>query len=278
MKRFVPGETAEDALAEAARLELNGFTTLLTYLGENVSNEVEASSVTRRYLDLLDMIEREGLDSHISIKLTQIGLEFDRTLCLENLHRLASRADETGSTVWIDMESSTFTDITLDLFQEILNTNVHVGICLQSYLKRTADDLDALLPLSPLIRLVKGAYQEPSAIAFVSKNDVDDNFENLALRFISSGTGKTQLALGTHDEELIDMIIGKASEIEDDALMLEIQMLYGIGVQTQQRLLSEGQRVRVLLNFGEAWYSWYLRRLAERPANIWFVLRNIFIR
>ena len=278
VKRFVPGETEEDALAEALRLEQDGFTTMLTFLGENVTETAEATAVTRRYLALLDLIHERGLDSQVSIKLTQLGLDIHRDDCRDNLMLLAERAADTGSMVWIDMESSTCTDITLDLFRVSLEAHGSTGLCLQSYLKRSADDLDSLLHLHPAIRLVKGAYQEPADIAFPSRSDVDTNFRDLALRIIEEGTGRGLLALGTHDEELVDGIVDvvRNTGIEDSGL--EIQMIHGIGRRAQRRWLSEGLHVRILLCYGDAWYAWFMRRLAERPANIWFVLRNIFHR
>ncbi len=278
VKRFVPGETAEEALAEAFRLERDGFTTLLTFLGENVTDAAEASAVTDRYLKLLDLIDERGLDSQISIKLTQLGLDIDHDLCCDNLMLLVLKAADTGSMVWIDMESSACTDVTLDLFRGSLEAHESIGICLQSYLRRTAGDLDTLLHLHPAIRLVKGAYQEPADIAFPSRSDVDANFRDLALRIVEEGAGRGLLALGTHDEGLVDEIVESAGKAGDDGSGLEIQMIHGIGRRAQRRWLSEGLRVRILLCYGDAWYSWFVRRLAERPANIWFVLRNIFTR
>jgi len=278
VKRFVPGETAEEALAEAFRLERDGFTTLLTFLGENVTDAAEASAVTDRYLKLLDLIDERGLDSQISIKLTQLGLDIDHDRCRDNLMLLVLKAADTGSMVWIDMESSACTDVTLDLFRGSLEAHESIGICLQSYLRRTAGDLDTLLHLHPAIRLVKGAYQEPADIAFPSRSDVDANFRDLALRIVEEGAGRGLLALGTHDEGLVDEIVESVGKAGDDGSGLEIQMIHGIGRRAQRRWLSEGLRVRILLCYGDAWYSWFVRRLAERPANIWFVLRNIFTR
>ncbi len=274
VKRFVSGERIEEALAVAERLGQEGFSTVITYLGENVSDAAEAKAVTDRYLDVLALIAKQGLDTQLSVKLTQLGLDLEPSLCRENLAHLAAKASETGSLVWIDMESSDYTDVTLELYREISGSGGQVGTCLQSYLRRTAGDLAGLLDRGRAIRLVKGAYQESPEIAFPAKREVDSSFQELALTIMEQGGEGTLLGLGTHDDELIGAIVaGTGSGGRPGGV--EIQMLYGIRIEAQRRWLSEGIPVRILLSYGEAWYPWYVRRLAERPANLWFVLRNL---
>jgi len=275
VKRFVAGERIEDALNEAARLGKEGFSTVITYLGENVEDELEAEGVTNRYLEVLDRIEKHDLESQISVKLTQLGLDIDRELCRGNLGRLAARAAGTGSLVWIDMESSDYTDGTLAIYEEVSSAGGATGICLQSYLIRTGEDVARLLDRKRAIRLVKGAYMESPVIAFPAKREVDSNFRALALAILEGGGNRDLLGLGTHDDDLIRSILSERG-IDDRWGGLEIQMLYGIRVESQRRWLAEGIPVRILLSYGEAWYAWYVRRLAERPANLWFVLRNLF--
>ncbi|MFC1529828.1 proline dehydrogenase family protein [Gemmatimonadota bacterium] len=275
VKRFVPGEQIEDALTEAARLGQEGFSTVITYLGEYVNDAVEAKAVTDRYLDVLDRTAKQELDAQISVKLTQLGLDIDPELCRENLGQLAAKASETGSMVWIDMESSDCTDVTLEIYREVSAAGGKAGICLQSYLRRTAGDLAGLLDRGRAIRLVKGAYREPPAISFPAKREVDDMFRELAHAIMKGGGDTGLLALGTHDDRLVESILaGRGSDRRQ--VQVEIQMLYGIRVESQRHWLSEGIPVRILLSYGEAWYPWYVRRLAERPANLWFVLRNLF--
>jgi len=278
VSRFMPGEQIEDALRAAAELKPQGITTILTKLGENLGAIVEAEEVTTHYLDVLDRIDRSGLDAHISIKPTQLGLDFDRAVCERNLDRVIERADALGNFVWIDMESSPYVDRTIELFRRARARTPRVGIALQAYLYRTEKDVEALLPLGAAIRIVKGAYLEPPSIAFPKKADVDANYFNLCTRLLSADARKpgALLHIATHDIALADRLAAYIRDHNVPAEAYEFAMLYGIQRGQQLRLAREGRHLRVLISYGEYWFPWYMRRLAERPANIWFVVRTMF--
>lgn len=272
----MPGERMEDALEAAGRLRADGITTILTHLGENLTHADEAEAVTRHYLALLDRIKPAGLDAQISVKPTQLGLDLDRALCRRNLDRLIDHAGAQGNFVWIDMESSPYVDPTLELFRAARARASNVGIALQAYLRRTAADVDALLPLGCAIRLVKGAYLEPADVAFPKKADVDENFYRLASRMLSGeARERGTLHIATHDPALVDRLERFISQNNVPASSYEFAMLFGIQRALQQRLASSGKRLRVLISYGEYWFPWYMRRLAERPANVMFVLKNM---
>lgn len=276
VRRFMPGEDAESALDAADRIGTHGIATVLTLLGENITAVQEAEAVRTHYLDILDRIARRGLDSTVSVKPTQLGLDLESSLCAANLHAIVARATEHGVIAWIDMEASGYVDATLELYRAARAQSAHVGLCIQAYLRRAAGDLEALLPLEPAIRLVKGAYAESPSIAFPSKRDVDDNYFRLARRLLEARAEGCAVTIGiaTHDLPLIRRIAVAADELGLPRDAFEVQMLYGIRPETQRRLAAEGYRVRVLISYGEAWYPWYMRRLAERPANLLFVLRS----
>jgi proline dehydrogenase len=277
VSRFMPGETLEDALSAAQSLRQKGVGSVFTHLGENVADRSEARLVTEHYLQVLERIHQSGMGTEVSVKLTQLGLDLSPEFCAENLEQIIERENR-SSTVWVDMEASNYADATLDIYTRALKKQANVGICLQSYLYRTKKDLAKLLPLRPSIRLVKGAYKEPAEIAFPKKKDVDDNYFALAqemLRAKSAGQC-ARAAFGTHDMALIGRlaaIVNKEGYAKPD---LEVQMLYGIQRAEQERLAREGYRSVVLVAYGTYWYPWFVRRLAERPANLWFMLRNVF--
>lgn len=276
VSRFLPGEDADAALLAAQRFADQGMASVLTELGENVKNAAEAEEVTRDYLMLMDRIKQRGLPAHISVKLTHLGLDLGRDICAAQLRSLIGHAAQAGNFVWIDMESSQYTDLTLELFRDLRAEHQNVGVCLQAYLRRTPADLEALLPLKPTIRLVKGAYNEPPEIAFPSKREVDRHFLMLAEQLLDSrGSQFHPPGFGTHDMRLVARIrdVVRNRLIPDQAF--EIQMLYGIRAADQRRLAADGCRVRVLVSYGTAWFAWYMRRLAERPANVWFVARSL---
>jgi proline dehydrogenase len=278
VRRFMPGEQLEDALAAAAELKQQGINTILTALGENLERTEEAEDVTRHYLDAFDRIAAAGLDAHISVKPTQLGLDLDRALCERNMDRLIERANRYGNYLWIDMEYSRYVDPTLELYRRARAQSARVGIALQAYLYRTAKDVEALLPLGPAIRIVKGAYLEPPDLAFPKKSDVDENFYQLCVRLLSSDAQRTGtlLHIASHDAALIDRLSAYVRDHDVPPSAYEFAMLYGIGVGLQKRVASEGRRLRVLISYGEYWFPWYMRRLAERPANVWFVVKNMF--
>jgi proline dehydrogenase len=275
--RFMPGEQIADALAAAQNLEGQGLGTVLTHLGENVSTAAEAESVTRHYLEVIEQVRAAGLCSELSVKLTHLGLDLGHGLCQTNVEKLI-RAAGAGSIVWIDMESSPYVDATLDLYRNLRRVYSSVGVCLQAYLYRTADDLDSLLPMGPAIRLVKGAYLEPAKLAFPRKEDVDKNYFALATRLLSqeARSAGVRTVIATHDLNLIHRveILARAEHLTREDF--QFVLLYGIKRSEQLRLAREGWRSGVLISYGEFWFPWYMRRLAERPANMGFVIKNLF--
>lgn len=275
-RRFMPGERLEDAIEAARVLREQGLNTIFTRLGENLTERSQASEVVEHYLDVLHRVTALNLPTVISVKLTQLGLDFDREFCFENLCRLIEGAAN-GDIVWIDMEHSPYVDVTLEIYRRARAQYANVGVCLQAYLYRTAKDLESLLPLGPGIRLVKGAYREPPEIAFPQKSDVDANYFQLASRMLSAEAQQAGMraVIGTHDAALIRRIQAAALERGLRKDCCQFHMLYGIQRAMQLRLAAEGWRAGVLISYGQDWFAWYMRRLAERPANLWFVMRNI---
>jgi len=274
---FMHGERLEDAMAAATAQQAQGVGTIFTRLGENLTRVEEAEEVTTHYLDVLDKVERAGLRAQISVKPTQLGLDLDKDLCFRNLQRLVARADARGNFVWIDMESSPYVDPTLDLFRRARAQSPRVGIALQAYLHRTANDVETLVPLGAAIRLVKGAYLEPASVAFPKKADVDGNFYALACRLLADDAQRAGglLHIATHDPVLADRLAAFIDQRGVPATAYEYAMLYGIQRGLQQRLVAAGRPLRVLIAYGEYWFPWYMRRLAERPANVWFVVKSL---
>lgn len=272
----MPGEDAESALQAAQQFHGLSIPTVLTQLGENVTDAGEAKAVTQHYTGVLDRIQALKLRAHISVKPTQLGLDVSQDLCLEQLTALAGQAARVGTFVSIDMEGSDYVDRTLELYRKVRPAHRNVGLCLQAYLYRTPDDLTGLLPLNPTIRLVKGAYKEPPSIAFPKKPDVDQRYFELAQRLLTGPKPPQPHGFGTHDVHLIDRICARARSGNLPNSAFEIQMLYGIRSNDQTRLAAAGYTVRVLISYGSYWFPWYMRRLAERPANVWFVVRSMF--
>jgi proline dehydrogenase len=277
VRRFMPGESPESALVAAERYKAERRTTLFTHLGENLSGLDEADAEAEHYLGFIDAIRDHGLDGEISLKLTHLGFDLDVERTFSHLERLCVRAAEADQTVWIDMEDSSYAEATVDFYARLLATHKNAGLCLQSYLRRTPADLQRLLPLEPRIRLVKGAYAEPAAIAFQSRHDVDTAYLALTVELLDAvRAGRpVRIGLGTHDVRLIEQAAAHADALGLGRATFEVQMLYGIREKDQRRLVGEGYRVRTLISYGEAWYPWYVRRLAERPANVLFVLRQL---
>jgi proline dehydrogenase len=278
VSRFMPGEQIEDAIRAAAELKPQGITTILTKLGENLTGTDEAEQVTLHYLEVLDRIAASGLDAQISVKPTQLGLDLDRALCERNLDRLIARAEQCNNFVWIDMESSPYVEPTLALYRRTRARTARVGIALQAYLYRTAQDVESLVPLGAAIRIVKGAYLEPADVAFPRKADVDANYYKLCVRLLAPDARKpgAVLHIATHDIALADRLAAYIAEHNVPVSAYEFAMLYGIQRGQQLRLARDGRRLRVLISYGEYWFPWYMRRLAERPANMWFVVRTMF--
>jgi len=277
VSRFMPGEEVEDAIGAAKVLESKKILGVFTRLGENITDVREAEEVTRHYVDVLQRIRKAGLHTEISVKLTQLGLDQSAELCVANVKRIAA-AENPDKTVWIDMEASNYVDATLDVYRKVLAQFPRTGVCLQAYLFRTKQDLENLLSRKPSVRLVKGAYKEPAEIAYPVKRDVDENYFSLGgeMLFAQRDGRMFRVAFGTHDTALIQRL---ADFTEKEAMprnALEIQMLFGIQRGEQERLATEGYRSGVLVAYGSYWYPWFVRRLAERPANLWFMLKNLF--
>jgi proline dehydrogenase len=282
VRRFMPGETIAEAFAAAGALRREGFGVLFTHLGENLSSLDQAGAVADHYRLVLegDQVAADGGPAarpiEISVKPTQLGLDQDAGACLGHCGELAARAAAAGTWLWLDMEGSAYTDATITLYERLRAEHERVGICLQAYLRRTAEDVRRLLPLRPAVRLVKGAYDEPAAIAFRSGREVDANFERLALTIAeAAGRGAARLALGTHDTALIERISERADTAAVPRRALEVHMLFGIRSNELARLRDAGYPAFSLVAYGSAWYAWYMRRLAERPANVLFALRQL---
>ena len=274
VRRFLPGEGFDSALKAAVDFKAQGVEALFTLLGENVTDLGDANRVVEHYEEVL--AAATGIQAEISVKPTQFGLDIDEAAAFANLQRLARAAGKAKSFLWVDMEGSAYTDRTLDLYRRLRQEESHVGVALQAYLHRTAADVANLLPLKPAIRLVKGAYAEPPDIAFSSKKDVDANYLALAAFMLPEVKhDRVRLVLATHDTDLFAKAWRFAQAAGLERSRMEVAMLYGIRTDEQLRLAREGFAVRDLIAYGDAWYQWYLRRLAERPANVWFVARQL---
>jgi proline dehydrogenase len=279
VRRFMPGESFEAAAAASSELKKTlGVGTVLTKLGEDIGGPYDAKAVLDHYLWAYDAITAGGHDIEISIKPTQLGLSLGYDTCLSNLEQLAAKAAGSGRWIWIDMESSAYTDATLELAHALRRKTDRVGVCVQAYLYRTKDDLEKLISEGIGIRLVKGAYLEPREIAFPTKKEVDGNYFALADRLLKDRkeAGHVRAIFGTHDTSLIARLEARADELGLSKEDLEFQLLFGIQRAEQRRLTAAGRTLRVLISYGESWFPWYMRRLAERPANVWFVLKNAF--
>jgi proline dehydrogenase len=275
VRRFMPGETTDEAIAAAKRLGAQGLPTMFTVLGENVTNLDATRLVVEDYRAVYDRISTEGLDTEISVKPSHLGVDLDPDATMTNLEELAATAAEHDNWLWLDMESAPYVDPTLDLYRKLRAGHPNVGIALQAYLKRTADDLDSLMPLDPTIRLVKGAYREPREIVFGSREVIDEAYRRLALLILARKGPVGRLALGTHDVDLVRQIRSDAHGREG----FEVHMLYGIRSADQVRMAADGYRVRTLISYGPHWYPWYMRRIAEKPIeNSLLALRNLVSR
>jgi len=272
----MPGEDFDAALKAAIAFKAQGIGTLFTRLGENVKDLSEATAVVEHYESVLAKMEATGVQAEISVKPTQVGLDIDAETAYANLERLARAAAKALSFLWIDMEGSAYTQPTLDLYMRLRAHNPQTGVCLQAYLYRTVEDVVQLMQVKPAIRLVKGAYAEPPERAYSAKKDVDANYLALcALMLPEVKRGALRLVLGTHDVELIERATRYGRALGLERAQIEVNMLYGIRIDQQVRLAKDGYVVKALIAYGDAWYGWYLRRLAERPANVLFVARQL---
>jgi proline dehydrogenase len=276
--KFMPGESFDDMLGAAKVTAGEGIAAVFTRLGENVKDLGEADGVAQHYLEGIDRIAALKLVCEPSIKLTQLGLDIDRELAYGHLRDLASRAHATGNYLWIDMEQSPYVDVTLTLTKRLREEFPRIGVCLQAYLFRTREDLEDVTSKGIGVRLVKGAYMEPATVAFPKKSDVDANYFALAQIMLGAGAraAGSRPVFGTHDLQLIQSIRQHAQSTGVKASEYEFHMLYGIQKPAQLRLVQDGAQVRVLIAYGDYWFPWYMRRLAERPANVWFVAKSLF--
>jgi proline dehydrogenase len=278
VRRFMPGERMEDALAAAARLADDGIPTTFTYLGENVRTAEDADAVAEHYLRLLDLVEERGLDAEVSVKPTHLGLDLDSAATLERLRRLAARSAALGKHLFLDMESAPYVEPTLAIYRQLREEFENTGVCIQAYLHRTPKDVADLLAAGGSIRLVKGAYREPREISIHDHRKIRSAFEKAAMEFLRWADGG-RLALATHDVELLAEIERRAAAAGIGRDGYEIQMLYGIRTADQRRLATDGFRVRVLISYGTHWFPWFMRRVAEHPGrNVWLAIRNLLAR
>lgn len=279
-ERFVAGSTLQDGINTARRLNDNGLDVTLDHLGESVTDEAGALQATEAYLELLRAIAESKVKATASLKLTQLGLDIRQELCVDNMRRILTLAQETGNHITIDMESTEHTDATLAIFRQLAKEFDNVGTVIQSYLYRSEDDMKQLAQEGAFVRLCKGAYKEPPDRAFPDKSDVDASFVRLTELFLSeeARAAGAYIGIATHDEAMIEAAKAyvKAHNVPLDSF--EFQMLYGIRSRLQEQLRDDGYRVRVYVGYGTEWYPFFMRRLAERPANLWFILSNFFRR
>ena len=280
VRRFVAGETLQEAVAAVQALNDAGLLATLDHLGENVTTETEARDSGNEILDLVAAIEEEGLDSGVSVKLTQLGLDLGPWLATENLQRIVARAAKAGRFVRIDMESHEYVDATLDIFRGLWDRYKNLGVVIQSYLYRSDDDVARLVEMGASVRLVKGAYDEPPEVAYPDKTDTDAAYvRQMAMLFSPEARASGVVpAIATHDMRLIDWAKEYAQQQGIGREEFEFQMLYGIRPGLQRQLAAEGYRVRAYVPYGRQWYPYFMRRLAERPANVLFLLRNLLRR
>ena len=277
VRRFMPGESLEEAIAAAVSLKAEGTPTILTYLGENVNTDAAADATVAEYERLFAAIKRAGLDTHVSIKLTQFGWDVDKTRALDRVRRMLKLAEANGTLMPIDIESSAYVDSTLDAYETLAKESRSVGLCIQAYLHRTPADLKRLLPLPPYIRLVKGAYREKPDVALQGRPNVDPAYEALAVVLLDAmQKNGARVVFGTHDVKLVERIRTVARQMKIPESSFEVQMLYGIQDVGRKKLAAEGMKTRVLISYGKAWYPWFMRRLAEKPSNLMMIARNLF--
>jgi proline dehydrogenase len=272
-RRFIAGETIDEAIACARSLQARGLLLTLDYLGESVRTTAEAAAATAEYARLLDLIVASGIERNISLKLTQLGIDIDRATCVDNLRRILDPAQRHGFYVRIDMEDSSYTDVTLEVFERLWQQQYrNVGVALQAYLYRTEGDVRRMNELGARVRLVKGAYKEPAAVAYQKKADVDAAFVRLMRLLLDGGVYP---AIATHDPGMIEQTRRYAGERNVARDRFEFQMLFGIRRDLQASLVAEGYRMRIYVPFGRQWFPYFMRRLGERPANVAFVLKSL---
>ena len=274
-RRFVAGQTQADVLEAVGRLNAAGFEATVSFLGEEVTSEIEVRRAIDEFTSFATAAREQRLRSHISIKLTELGLAFDRGLAERSLETVVEHARREGTFVRIDMEDSRYTESTLEIFQNARRRHENLGIVIQAYLRRSAGDIERLARDGAPVRLVKGAYQEPESIAFQSKREVDENYARLVDLYFSHAEARARLAIATHDPRMVRAALQSARRRGATRATFEFQMLYGIRTELQRALRDRGHAVRIYVPYGSHWYPYMMRRLAERPANLWFFLRNV---
>jgi len=271
-RRFVAGQTLEEALAASSELNRSGFCVSLNHLGENVRNSEEALAARDGYLEMLRDLHAKGVVGNVSIKLTQLGLDLSREMCRRLTGEIVAAARETGCSIEIDMEGSPYTQATLEIFEAVRQRLDNVGLAIQAYLYRSAKDLEGLASLRPKIRLVKGAYREPGSVAFQKKSEVDANYLRMLDQVLA---GPFFPAIATHDPKILDYARRRLRDRGFTADRYEFQMIYGVRRDLQRELHEQGHPLRIYVPFGTEWCPYFMRRLAERPANCFFVLRSL---
>lgn len=271
-KRFISGESLEESLGACSDLNRGGRQISLNHLGENVTTKEEAVAVKDGYIGMVRALDAKKVDGNISIKLTQLGLDIGRDLCQQLTDEILAAAKQLGRTIEMDMEGSPYTDVTLDIFESSRRRFDNVGLAIQAYLHRTSKDLERLAPLKPKIRLVKGAYREPASVAIQKKSEVDANYCRLLDQLFD---GPFFPAIATHDPKMLDYAKAGLKKRSFTSDRYEFQMIYGVRRDLQQQLNSEGHPLRVYVPYGTEWCPYFMRRLSERPANCWFVLRSL---
>ena len=272
VSRFVAGVRLNEAIENVQKLNTAGMTATLDYLGESVGNADEAGAAAMQYIAILHAIDRAGAQCNASLKLTQMGLDVDRALCVRNLERIIAQAEQLGNFIRIDMEGSSYTEATLAIFKELFARHTNVGVVIQAYLYRSEADIRELNAIGARVRLCKGAYNEPASVAFPEKADTDANYVKLMQLLLSEGNYP---GIATHDEHMITATREYANKHGIAPERFEFQMLYGIRRDLQEQIVRDGYRLRVYVPYGEEWYPYMMRRMAERPANLLFVLGGV---
>ena len=276
VRRFMPGDTLEAAMDAVNALKRDGVAVIMTYLGENVSSEAAADETVAEYRRLFAALKASGADAHVSIKLTQFGWDLDKDHALDRVRTCARIAAENDTVLAIDMEGSEYVQSTVDAYEQLATEFRSAALCVQAYLHRTPDDLKRLSKVKPYLRLVKGAYRESSAVALQARPEIDARYRALANEMLRATSSGTRVVFGTHDVPLVESIRQDARTLGIPDSAFEVQMLYGIQDRGRRQLASSGIKTRVLISYGKAWYPWFMRRLAEKPSNLFMIARNLF--
>lgn len=276
--RFVAGRRAEDAIAAARRMNAQGLSAILDFLGEDVTSRSGAEAAADEYVRLIGLIQKTGIKAAVSLKVSQMGILLSREVCLENLRRVAKAAAASNTLIWFDMEGSRLTRATIQVFEDVRDTYANVGLCLQAALVRTGGDFDALAKKPFRVRLCKGAYKEPELIAYAERSAVDGSYRMLSRKMLEQTAHEVYPAFATHDATLIAQILDRARELHVAPEAFEFQMLYGIQNRRLAELARDGFRGSVYIPYGTHWLPYFMRRIRERKENLYFLMRNVFHR